>query len=285
MKRRFFQYLKRRFSLFRYTVAILNLTTLFSVLGIVLMLLYTLADVKPYIKLARGIKLGMFDFEHGIPVPVRIQASLPDSSFFSAGGALYRSPSAFALDGFDVDTAAWAKYPNVDTITAEYKLWHWNTFIENDRNQLFHIKEGELFSGMLHVQTERKGWRLLLVLPQILYFSLFAFSSRQIARLLKDILSGTAFSDSNYRRLRNIGWGVIAWQSVLIILYIVTMNWIALVNFHSTRPDFHLPVQLSQANLQYDVSLSWLIGGYVLLILAYAFKKGNQLQHEQDLTV
>jgi len=289
MKRRFFQYLKRRFSFFRYTIAILNLTTLFSVLGIILILLYVLGGT-PYINLSNSSKLGLTDFERGIPIPVRIMSGyILDSSFYgqSAHGSWSYSGSTSMLSSQRAhwDSVRSDKDAHVDIITTEFRIWNGqSTTIVGKGDRPAYITDGQLLSGVLHVQTQRKGWRLLLLLPKLLYLSLFAFGAWQVARLLGDILSGAAFKNTNYRRIRNIGWGIIAWQLVLFTLSLAFKDWMAFINFYSTTPGYHSPVQLSVA-YEYDLSFSWLTGGGVLLILAFAFKMGNQLQQEQDLTI
>ena len=287
MIRRFFSYLRRRLSFFSWTIAILNLTTLSYILAIIFIFLYALTDVNPYINLSKGSKLGMVDFERGVPVPVRFMSGyLPDSTFYgqsSHGSWSYSgSYSKSAMNGMSLDSINAGTH--VDTVATEFKIWHGQSITDNTRDLPAHIKDGYVLSGILHIETHKKGWRLLLVLPMILSFSLFAFGARQLARLLRAILSGAAFTDSNYRRLRNIGWGIIAWQSILFILQAVFFNWTVLINFNSTTPDFHSPFSFSVA-YQYDLSFYWVIAGSMLLILAYAFRKGNQLQKEQDLTV
>ena len=289
MKRRFFSYLRRRFSFFRYTIAILNLTTFFSALSIILVLVYALTDVIPYIKLSKGGKLGLTDFEHGIPVPVRFTSGyIPDSSFYgqsSQGSWSFTSSASRQFSqGPHWDSLRSDKDAHVDTVSTEFEISYGYPITENKGVRPAYISDGQVLSGVLHVQTQRKGWRLLLLLPTILYLSLLAFGAWQIGSLLNDILNGAAFTVNNYRRIRNIGWGVIAWQLILFTLQLTCGYWSVFVIFNSTIPDYHSPLQLSAA-YNYDLSLSWLTGGSILLIVAYAFRKGNQLQNEQDLTV
>jgi hypothetical protein len=283
--------MRRRFSLFGSITGILKLVSILCFPAIVLILLYALADVPPYISWGKGQKLGLLDFEQGIPVDVRmVSGYMPDSTIFDNTGTYYgsknfHSAQALAFRGRQ-------KNPNIieqaafsDTIITQYRVFIPGDYpTENKISNPAYITDGNILTGVLRVKTDRIAWRLLLLTPLILYLSLIAFGSLQIARLLKDILAGQAFIDGSYRRIRNVGWGVVVYQLILFVFLFVSWYWSILIDFVSPGSNYRSPVHLS-VRAQYDFSVYWLIGGSILLILAYAFKKGNLLQREQDLTI
>jgi Protein of unknown function (DUF2975) len=278
---------KRKSLLFNGIVAILKVTSIVSVVYIILILLYALADIRPYITFSNGDKLGFVDAETGIPTPIRMSVSLEDSSFFdktAAGSRIYGTGYKSAMrHGVFKDATPRSPAIYSDTIVTQYAIANVEA-MENKNGPAAYIAAGSITSGVIHVVTGRRGWRVLLLSPLILFFSLIAFCAWQIARLLNDILAGNEFGNGNYTRLRNIGWGVIAYQLFLFLLQLAVENQVVFITFYSTIPNYRSPVDLV-ARPQIDCSFTWMIGGIILLILAYAFKKGHQLQLEQDLTI
>lgn len=94
--------------------------------------------------------------------------------------------------------------------------------------------------------------------------------------IIKDIANNACFEKRTYKRLFLIA------TTILTNCFIITISpYIIRIFLADTIPDaFSLNLALSLKEM-----IIWIITGYIILILAFAFRKGHQLQQEQTLTI
>ena len=122
------------------------------------------------------------------------------------------------------------------------------------------------------------------MLPTIFLLLLMPYCFWQFALFLQSIQRGSSFDLSNYKRLRNIGLALLCYNLLLIVFDHYFSHFTILISFVSSKPDFRNPFYIS-GNPDLDYGISYFLAGCAFLILASAFKKGHQLQQEQDLTI
>lgn len=137
---------------------------------------------------------------------------------------------------------------------------------------------------MVHIQTKTLKEKSILVLPLIFLLLLILYCFWQFALFLQNIQSGSSFDVSNYKRLINIGLALLSYNFLLIIFNHYFSHFSILISFTSSKPGFRSPFhQSGTPDLDYEISYA--LAGFVFPILASAFKKGNQLQQDNDLTI
>lgn len=98
----------------------------------------------------------------------------------------------------------------------------------------------------------------------------------QIIRIIEDIANQEAFRKKTYRRLYIIAaslWGIVLIG--LIMKYLVNFKFTTYIDqaFYLSFADF------------FSTNIIYIISGFIAFCLAHAFRKGYQLQQEQNLTI
>jgi|GEM_PF-1542769 len=173
-----------------------------------------------------------------------------------------------------------------DTIKLDYTISDWRDMkLVNFDSKIFDVTGNlKLKNGVVHIQPKTLKERSILVLPLIFLLLLMSYCFWQFALFLQYIQSGSSFDVSNYNRLRNVGLALLSYNFLLIIFSHYFSHFSILISFTSSKPDFRSPFHLS-GTPDLDYEISYALAGFVFLILASAFKKGNQLQQENDLTI
>lgn len=218
-----------------------------------------------YISQSGNITLGFTDFKKGIPVTLDFDNGFVNGDIQDIGNDSIISRNTTRL---------------VYEVTAKSEL----------DNQEVGINKMEIFgglkltSGTIHIKPDSLRSRGILILPLILLLLISSFCLWQLGMFLHYIQSGESFDLSNYKRIKNIGLGLLVYNFLLWGLDMLFPHFSVVTNFESTAPGFRSPVVLAgQPALEYG--LNWFLAGCLFLILASAFKKGHQLQKEQDLTI
>ncbi len=253
--------------------------------GCIVILLCALFNLKPFYRSASSSGswgIGLTDFEKGIPVRVVFNHNLSDTSFYAEtsdnrDGSYETGDPFITYQGksfFDSLISPRAIYR--DTITTTY-LAH-NIF-----DNAFSINGGSIQKGIINIQTQDVWFRLRLLFPLFITVLVSAYCMWQIAFLLQSITKEAAFESINFKRLRSVGWAIIVYQ--LVLFFVTSYHYMSFqISFASSIPHYRSPITLS-ADTDSDFSVSWLLMGTAILILALAFKRGAELQQEQALTI
>jgi hypothetical protein len=119
---------------------------------------------------------------------------------------------------------------------------------------------------------EKVVWALVIILILFLLYTLYALP----AKVLVSIASGQPFTKKNIKRLNITGW-VLLISSILPSLVLITIEWIMKDRIPN---EIYFPFLLSI----FDHKVI-LIAGLVVLLIANAFKRGYNLQQEQEGTI
>ncbi len=232
----------------RFAIGGLMLGSLYATLTGILFLLYALFYIDPYFITGNHGTFGIADFENGIPVQVRM-----------------------------TDRKNWtAADPYADS-SGTGRLFLHQDYGHIQKN--VSVTTGNFDTGTLYVHSGDRIQRLLLMLPLILKVLTFAFVAWQIAVLLSRVRAGESFSTSNNKHLLRSGWlilGVYLTLTAYEIFYHPFESYSLITFSGESFSDFHPDQQ---------VGFSWLVVGCIFIILSLAFRKGEKLQEEQDLTV
>ena len=257
-------------------VGSLMIASIISGLIAILIFLSSIFGFSPYFSDRDGGGLGLSGYENGtIPVNVIINATIPDTTirlvtkkgvnFITTNRHFEYRPSIIN------DSILWG-----DTINTEY---------DGSGDFANHVKGASLNEGKIFIYPVDFGDRIALNAPALLKLSLLSYCCWQIGMLLSIIAAGKAFPSRNYYRLRNAGIAIIV---VCLFLYLFDLlsNRFNFFNIHfeSTIEHFRQPFPTG-LQMKSSLEITWLVVGCIFIILSFAFKKGTELQQEQDLTV
>ena len=237
-------------------------------------------DIKGKVPLGKNRWISLSAFDRGIPFPARLATEIPDSSIAS-GDASTHSLHYYYPESFDTPPA-----PVLDSTKYSDKIKADITVFNRWGNSTaMKVNGARLESATFYLQPTNFPDRLLLSLPGIMTWLLFAFCSWQILKIIRAIHSGSTFNESVSKRIASIGWAIIAVTFSFLILDYLQSNVSGVnVRFSSTIPNYRFPFYLS-AHKESFTQLHWVFLGAVILIVGKAFRYGNQLQNYEDSTI
>ena len=131
---------------------------------------------------------------------------------------------------------------------------------------------------LIRVSKSQFTWYLIMMIPiALLILLLFLWGViLQMIRVIEDIANQEAFRKKTYRRLYIIA--ISLWSNVLIgliIKYVANFKFSSYIDqaFYLRFSDF------------FFTNISYIISGFIAFCLAHAFRKGYQLQQEQNLII
>ena len=236
-------------------------------------------NLNGQIRLTKKSWTRLSEFGPGIPFHATLNAPIPDSSIVTekgGGRALHNYyPEGRATGSLLFDSADYS-----DKILADFKVR--NTQSESKD---FKVSSANLTTAVFYVQPNKFWDRILLSIPRILPLLLIAFCAWQLLQLIRAIDSGTSFTQSSPKRIAGIGWAILFTGLILFILDILQNSLASIsLSFSSTIPNYRVPFDATAYKEGFPI-FNWLVIGAIILIVAKAFKYGNQLQKYEDLTV
>ena len=267
---------------FRFSKAILFLCTLLATLSAILVVASIFFNLPLYLSFKKGREISFTEFRRGIPFRVNLNSVIPDSSISTdIGGA--RS----LINYFPYIDSAFYKDERTgpvvysDTIHSRFKLFGTSGATRRD----IKVNMVTLNSGTFYLKPGTVADKFLFAVPEILKMLLAAFCSWQLAKLVSSIHKGRSFRKKSYARLSRIGVAMIVADLLLLVTDMLParINSVA-IDFSASIPNYRFPFQtMGIRQGQFDLVL--LLTGCLILIVAKAFQKGNELQGEQELTI
>jgi hypothetical protein len=154
-------------------------------------------------------------------------------------------------------------------------------FPENNRD---HVAGLEFNTGTAYLRPYSFANRVILLLPQTLFYALLCYCSWLMALFLDNISRNRMFLPQNYHLLKNIAQAILVCQGILFILYWLQKDFSVTVNNLSVSIDQSISVML-MAVPDYYLGWEYVITAFIILIIAKAFQRGYLLQREQDLII
>ena len=258
----------------------LMLSFIFSLIAAFAAIIVVSVGLKGGIKFNESGSISLTQFDRGIPFHATINTEIPDSSMLHKWDRGSSFKNYFAghpiKEQLTSDSLTYS-----DKIMSDFQLtgaWGDPTDIK--------ISGGQLKTAVFYLQPEKLWHRLWLSLPGILTLLLIPFCCWQLLQFVRAIHSGNSFSQMSAKRLAKIGWAILFINVLFFILDLLQQRVASsiLIDFHSTIPNFRMPFHV-QAFKEGYFSLGWLFGSAIILLVAKAFKYGNQLQKYEDSTI
>jgi len=243
----------------------------------------------PYHKTKNGSVFGLSDFEKGIPLNLRLSNSIPDTSIHivtQKGDISGDNPQEINEYLTKIDSTGRNERIKADSIVLRFIVHDWRNI--NDEKitttPANNIRSLQFRNISVHIQPDNTREKIILLSPIIFLLLLMSFCSWQFAMFLQFIQTNSSFDPSNYKRLQYIGIALLSYNFILLIFDQLFLRFTVWITMASNNPEFRSPFSLTGTpDLHYGYL--YFIAGCIFLILASAFKKGNHLQQEQDLTI
>jgi hypothetical protein len=236
----------------------------------------------------------------GIPVPVKMNMVLPDTSIrrvllygqypdfgsVTTTKAVSRIEPAYAYSDslnksfplYTKDDSILLHSPNAvrysDTITAFFSS------LPSKLNSKDPAITGAILTGgIVVVETQNRWLRLFLYLPVIIRLIACALVSWQMALLLREINKGYFFERNSFYRLKKVGWVFIISSLAQYIIYFFNHKRYY-AGFKSAALHYGLPIPFDFFSLRPSNSaeFSWMIAGYILIMISGVIKRKAQLK-------
>jgi hypothetical protein len=137
-----------------------------------------------------------------------------------------------------------------------------------------------LMTGFAVAKTENRFILIIVIGLWLFYFFLYSRVIILLRRFLKTVTEGTPFIIENARRMRDMGLCIIGAEIARLIFTIIAVIYInSSLNVEGASMFINI-----QEILQF-LNLELYFAGLVLVVLSGIFKRGTQMQMEQDLTI
>ena len=268
----------------RYLIAGLMLASIVCGIAAIVQLGCAIFNFNPYYETSK--KNGSWssigtNYKEGIPLTINVNSTnISDTSIRFVSGrtsGVYNHSSD--LERMSLNKKDTLK--RLDTIYGEYVLSYWNDSLGKKEQQVNNVS----FSTFtVKVKPSSTMQRYLLLLPAIFFLFVLSYCFWQVAKFLHFIQLKDFFNFINYKRLRNIGVCLLVYQLIMFIFDLLFNKYNVSIQFNSTISNWRSPLYLS-GSPQSNSSIMYFIIGCCFLIAAKAFKDGNQIKQEQDLTI
>lgn len=222
----------------------------------------------------------------GYPVKAQIQLNIPDTLINYRGklnkGIIPKSKNEEVNKFFN----------EVKKDTQYVKTYQINNFeMYNDKD--FGIKKETINPIVDHnaeikltLNPENYFFKSVLILKNYLSLILILFFTFQFMRLFKQLRDDFIFNDLLNQRIKNIGYSLIAYQLVNLIVSIITMQYVSGIIYKHYIPS----IEGSEFNFMNlttipEYNLEVLFLGLFCLVLAKLLNYGYDLQNENELTI
>ncbi|WP_281231468.1 DUF2975 domain-containing protein [Flavobacterium gelatinilyticum] len=223
----------------------------------------------------------------GYPVDVKIQLNIPDTLIN------YRNNNENGLIIKSNNQDLQERFNKIKTDTLYSKTFQINRFEVYD-NKYHEIKKEIVRPTVQYKNSEIEiilnpkdsFFKCILILKNYLSLILIMFVSLQFMRLFKELRTNFVFNDLLKKRIKNIGYSLIAYQIVNFIASLITMQYLSIIKYYHYLPNIAYST-FNFMNLtstpEYNITILFL--GLCCLVLARLLKYGSDLQNENELTI
>ncbi len=260
------------------------LTSIVFAVAALVMLAYTLFGWNPYYSFKSGERsvtgIGT-DLSKGVTVELENHAWITDSSFkYATHTSGHTSVSVSSEHPRKLPRSPQDTLVFLDTVSTAYEIHNW----DNSSTSPYTASQLRIGSFSVNIKPQNAMQRIQLTIPLVIWPLVLAFVFWHLAKFLHHIQLGDSFNDENYKRLRNIGIAVLLFQLLLTVYGLFLSRYSISVTFASTIQNWRSPFYLSGTPSS-GWSLTSIMVGLFFIIISKAFKTGNTLQQEQDLTI
>lgn len=128
--------------------------------------------------------------------------------------------------------------------------------------------------------TSNRWFLMLSYTGYLIWWVLLLVVVTQLRRFLKTVAGSNPFDPENFRRIRIIGWGIIAATLLQTAVDLGAVTYLRSVLSYQGTPLFP-PLALIWDSARLDMILV----GAVVLVIAEIFRRGSEIQEDQALTI
>lgn len=129
--------------------------------------------------------------------------------------------------------------------------------------------------GSLRFPVHRGSFFFANCVLLMLAIGMFLWLTTELQRVLRTVRDGQPFTPANARRIRRIGWIVIAGEFART----------AIIYFENSYAAAYFTAEGFRFAIHPDFSIAALLEGCIILVIAEVFRVGTRLDEEQSLTV
>ena len=172
-----------------------------------------------------------------------------------------------------------------DTFSVVLEKNNWDQVGLENKQRDAQLSELSFPTFTLFIKPNTKLQVFIFLLPAIIGYLIYAYVANQFAKFLHYIQIKETFNYINFKRLNNIGFSIIISTLFIYIYSFIVYRYNVSISFQSTLSKWHgsmfyLSGSPTSSGLGY-----YFLFGCVCIVIAKAFKRGFELQQEQDLTV
>ena len=218
----------------------------------------------------------------GYPIKARMQLSIPDTLIIYKNKMLHSSGTIIKTENKD-----WIEDFNKIKKDRQYdKTYQINNF------NLYRDGFNDVSKEIKNVKIQTEDSEISIVFKSILMFksylglALLLFITYQCMRMFKQLNKNFVFDKLLNRRIQNIGFSLIFFQVVKMIVSIITIQNLSRIDYH------HYISSIDNSRFKFmnlspivEYNLETLFLGLCLVILAKLLSYGFYLQQESELTI
>lgn len=134
----------------------------------------------------------------------------------------------------------------------------------------------------VHFRSASRRFTLLMSVMILFLVGIFLYILKLLRDIFNSISHGSPFIRDNARRIRNIGWLMIAAQ-VMILFWGAGLLWIFQIPV--TIPDVQVSVYWYPLVEEVQGALKGIFAGIIVLVIADIYRIGVEMKEERELTV
>lgn len=225
----------------------------------------------------------------GYPIKARIQLNIPDtliiykSNFSSSAGIISKTD----YKKYNKDFNKIKKDNRLDKTFQINNFAIYKDGFNDVSKEIDNVKIQDQDSEInIVINPKDVFFKSILMLKSYLALALLLFITYQCMHLFKQLNKSFVFDKQLNRRIQNIGFSLILFQAVKMIVSIISMQYLSRIDYHHYIPSIDNS-DFTFMNLQIEVeyNLETLFLGLCLVVLAKLLGYGYNLQNENELTI
>lgn len=225
----------------------------------------------------------------GYPIKARIQLNIPDtliiykSNFSSSAGIISKTD----YKKYNKDFNKIKKDNRLDKTFQINNFAIYKDGFNDVSKEIDNVKIQDQDSEInIVINPKDVLFKTILMLKSYLALALLLFITYQCMHLFKQLNKNFVFDKQLNRRIQNIGFSLILFQAVKMIVSIISMQYLSRIDYHHYIPSIDNS-DFTFMNLQIEVeyNLETLFLGLCLVVLAKLLGYGYNLQNENELTI
>ncbi|MFE3867405.1 DUF2975 domain-containing protein [Flavobacterium sp. LS2P90] len=225
----------------------------------------------------------------GYPIKARIQLNIPDtliiykSNFSSSAGVISKTD----YKKYNKDFNKIKKDNRLDKTFQINNFAIYKDGFNDVSKEIDNVKIQDQDSEInIVINPKDVFFKSILMLKSYLALALLLFIAYQCMHLFKQLNKNFVFDKQLNRRIQNIGFSLILFQAVKMIVSIISMQYLSRIDYHHYIPSIdNSDFRFMNLQIEVEYNLETLFLGLCLVVLAKLLGYGYNLQNENELTI